>query len=209
MADQEPTEQTQTFSQEQEISFAQISQLKMRIETLEQELAAERDKASDYMNRALRAQAEIANIRKHVQQDIALARTEVLMALIYEQLAVLDSFERAFTVLPAEFEHFTWVEGMGLLQNQLYGTLHRIGIQPIEATRGKPFNALEHEAVAYEETDDYPEETVTAELQRGYKFHDQVLRPALVKIARPASSGLAKATAHTSTEPTQTSTSHM
>ncbi len=59
MADQEPTEQTQTFSQEQEISFAQISQLKMRIETLEQELAAERDKASDYMNRALRAQAEM------------------------------------------------------------------------------------------------------------------------------------------------------
>src|SRR6266568_4670269 len=158
MADQEPTEQTQTFSQEQEISFAQISQLKMRIETLEQELAAERDKASDYMN-------------------------------------------RAFQVLPAEFEHFTWVEGIGLLQNQLYGTLHRVGIQPIEATRGKPFNALEQEAVAYEETDDYPEETVTAELQRGYKFHDQVLRPALVKIARPTSSGQAEAT-NTGAEPT-------
>jgi len=206
MADQEPTEQTQPFSQEQEISFAQISQLKMRIETLEQELAAERDKTSDYMNRALRAQAEMTNVRKHVQQDIALARTEALMALIYEQLAVLDSFERAFQVLPAEFEHFTWVESIGLLQNQLYGTLHRVGLQPIESARGKPFNALEQEAVAYEETNDYPEETVTAELQRGYKFHDQVLRPALVKIARPASSGQTKET-NTGAEPTQTSTS--
>lgn len=184
MADQEEhTEQTQLSSIEQETPLAQMQQLKMQVEALEEELAAEREKATDYMNRAMRAQAEMANVRKHVQQDIALALNDALTTIVYEQLAVLDSFDRAFAALPPEFEHFTWVEGIGLIQNQLYAVLHRAGVTPIEAS-GKQFNPIEHEAVAYDETSNYLEETITAELQRGYKLHDQVLRPALVKIAR-------------------------
>ena len=81
------------------------------------------------------------------------------------------------------FKHFSWVEGIGLIQDQLFSVLFRTGVTPIE-TQGKKFNPIEHEAVAYEETSNYAEETVTAELQRGYKLQDVVLRPALVKIAR-------------------------
>src|SRR6266516_3531516 len=203
MADQEEqTEQTQASSQKQTAPLAQIEQLKMRIEALEKELAVEREKATDYMDRAMRAQAEIANVRKHAQQDIALALNEALTTNVYDQLAVLDSFDRAFTALPPEFEHFTWVEGVGLIQNQLYGVLQRVGVTPIEA-QGKQFNPIEHEVVAYDETSDYAEETVTGELQRGYKLHDQVLRPALVKIARASQ---AEATANTSIEQTETIT---
>ena len=139
----------------------------------------------------MRAQAEISNMRKRLQQDLNLALKDTLKAVVYEQLAVLDSFDRAFTSLPKEFAHFSWVEGIGMIQAQLFGILHRAGVMPIE-TQGKKFNPIEHEAVAYEETSTYPEETVTAELQRGYKLQDQVLRPALVKIARepqPVSTG--------------------
>ena len=168
---------------ERETPIEQVRQLKGRIEALEKELATERDKATDYMNKAMRAQAEISNVRKRLQQDLALALKDALRGMVYEQLAVLDSFERAFATLPKEFEHFTWVDGMGLIHNQLYGILFRTGVTPIE-TKGKKFNPAEHEAVAYEETSNYPEDTVTAELQRGYKLHDQMLRPALVKIAR-------------------------
>src|SRR6266702_3094288 len=140
MADEvERTEQSQASSQEPETPIEQIRQLKIRIEELEKELAEEREKATDYMNRAMRAQAEISNARKRLQQDMS--------------------------------------------QAQLFGILHRTGVTPIEAY-GKKFNPIEHEAVAYEDTNAYPEETITAELQRGYKLHDQVLRPALVKIAR-------------------------
>ena len=187
----EQPESSQAPSQEQETPIAQIRQLKLRIEELEKELATEREKATDYMNRAMRAQAEISNMRKRLQQDLNLALKDTLKAVVYEQLAVLDSFERAFTSLPKEFAHFTWVEGIGMIQAQLFGILHRAGVTPIE-TQGKKFNPIEHEAVAYEETSTYPEETVTAELQRGYKLQDQVLRPALVKIARepqPVSTG--------------------
>ncbi len=180
--EEERTEQSQATSQEQEAPIEQVRQLKIRIEALEKDLAEEREKATDYMNRAMRAQAEVSNIRKRVQQDLALAIKDALKSVVYEQLAVLDSFDRAFTTLPNEFKHFTWVEGVGLIQTQLYGILHQAGVTPIE-TIGKKFNPIEHEPVAYDETSNYPEETVTAELQRGYKLYDQVLRPALVKIA--------------------------
>jgi molecular chaperone GrpE len=187
----ERTEQSQASSQEQETPIAQIRQLRLRIEELEKELTTEREKATDYMNRAMRAQAEMSNMRKRLQQDLSLALRETLKSVVYEQLAVLDSFDRAFTSLPKEFAHFTWVEGIGMIQAQLFGILHRAGVTPIE-TQGKRFNPIEHEAVAYEETNAHAEESVTAELQRGYKLHDQVLRPALVKIARapqPAATG--------------------
>jgi molecular chaperone GrpE len=210
MADQEEqqTEQTQGAStqettQERETPLEQVRQLKIRIEALEKELAGEREKATDYMNRAMRTQAEMSNIRKRLQQDLSNALRDTLKGVVYEQLAVLDSFDRAFTSLPKEFEHFTWVEGIGLIQTQLFGNLQRAGVTLIE-TMGKPFNPIEHEAVAYEETSNYPEDTVTSELQRGYKLHDQVLRPALVKIARAPQPATAGNTAETSNSTAQT-----
>lgn len=176
--------QAQGQEQEQERPIEQIRQLKVRVEQLEKELAGERQKATDYMNQALRTQADMSNIRKRLQQDMNRLMAEALKQVVYQQLGVLDSFERAFQVLPNEFEHFSWVEGVGLIHNQLLTILLQAGVTPIEA-KGKKFNPIEHEAVAYEETSAYPEDTVTAELQRGYKLNDQVLRPTLVKIARP------------------------
>ncbi len=168
---------------EQELPIEQVRQLKIRIEELEKDLAQERDKATEYMNLAMRSQADASNMRKRLQQDLARAMQDMLRSVVYEQLAVLDSFDRAFTSLPPEFRHFTWVEGVNMIQSQLYSILYRAGVTPIEAL-GKQFNPIEHEAVAFEETGDQPEDIVTAELQRGYKLQDQVLRPALVKIAR-------------------------
>lgn len=179
-----PQAQAQGQEQEQERPIEQIRQLKVRVEQLEKELAGERQKATDYMNQALRTQADMSNIRKRLQQDMNRLIAEALKQVVYQQLGVLDSFERAFQVLPNEFEHFSWVEGVGLIHNQLLTILLQAGVTPIEA-KGKKFNPIEHEAVAYEETSAYPEDTVTAELQRGYKLNDQVLRPTLVKIARP------------------------
>lgn len=181
---EESKEETRTQAPtEQELPIEQVRQLKIRIEELEKELAQERDKATEYMNLAMRSQADASNMRKRLQQDLARTMQEMLRSVVYEQLAVLDSFDRAFTSLPPEFRHFTWVEGVSMIQSQLYGILYRAGVTPIEAL-GKQFNPVEHEAVAFEETSDRPEDTVTAELQRGYKLQDQVLRPALVKIAR-------------------------
>jgi molecular chaperone GrpE len=185
MTDQEEqqTEATQTQTAPRETPVEQIRELKVRIEALEKELAGEREKATEYMNRAMRAQADMSNASKRQQQKLSQMLQDELRSMVYKQLAVLDSFDRAFSVLPQEFAHFTWVEGMGLIQNQLFSILYQVGVTPIEAL-GKKYDPLEHEAVAYEETANTPEDNVTAELQRGYKLLGQVIRPALVKIAR-------------------------
>ncbi|MEO8970718.1 MAG: nucleotide exchange factor GrpE, partial [Ktedonobacteraceae bacterium] len=160
MADQEEqaTEQpqSQVFKEseaapEREAPIEQIRQLKVRIESLEKELAQEREKATDYMNRNMRTQAEMSNMRKRMQQEMGLMLRDTVKSVVYEQLAVLDSFDRAFSTLPPEFKHFSWVDGIGLIQNQLFSVLFRTGVTPIE-TQGKKFNPIEHEAVAYEET---------------------------------------------------------
>jgi molecular chaperone GrpE len=203
--DDVPTEGADVVNEaptEKETPIEQIRQLKMRVEALEKELAEEREKATDYMNRAMRVQADASNMRKRLQQDFARAMQDALKSVVYEQLAVLDSFDRAFATLPAEFRHFSWVEGVSMIQSQLYSILYQAGIRPIEAM-GKKFNPIEHEAVAFEETSDQPEETVTAELQRGYKLQDQVLRPALVKIARAPQAATAGAAGNEANE-TQT-----
>ena len=205
MAEQEErSEQVQTSqeSQDRETPIEQVRQLKIRIEQLEKELAEERDKATDYMNKYMRAQAEVSNTRKRMQQELSVAMRDMIKSVVYEQLGVLDSFDRAFTTLPDEFRHFSWVDGVGLIQTQLYSVLHRAGVTPIESAKGKKYNPAEHEAVAYEETASYPEDTVTAELQRGYKLNEQLLRPTLVKIARTPQT----ATVNSGSETTETNT---
>ena len=116
MADQEEqtTEQpqSQVFQEpekaapEREAPIEQIRQFKVRIETLEKELTQEREKATDYMNRAMRTQAEMSNMRKRMQQEMSLMLRDTVKSVVYEQLAVLDSFDRAFSTLPPEFQAF-------------------------------------------------------------------------------------------------------
>ena len=197
------TQEAQT-DQVRETPIEQVRQLRIRIEQLEKELTQEREKATDYMNRAMRAQAEVSNTRKRMQQELSLAIRDMIKSVVYEQLSVLDSFDRAFTTLPDEFRHFSWVDGVSLIQTQLYSVLHRAGVTPIEPAEGKTYNPVEHEAVAYEETANYPEDTVTLELQRGYKLNEQVLRPTLVKIARAPESATPSSTSSAG-ETTETS----
>ena len=76
----------------------------------------------------------------------------------------------------------SWVEGIAAIDRKLRLLLDSEGLTPIEAV-GQPFDPHEHEAVAQEETTAVPEGTVTAELQRGYRIRDRVLRPAMVAVA--------------------------
>ena len=85
--------------------------------------------------------------------------------------------------LPPELQRFSWVEGIWLVERQLRAILEQEGLVPI-ATTGRQFDPFEMEAVMYDETDEVPEGTVLGELQKGYKLHDRVIRPALVKVAK-------------------------
>lgn len=148
------------------------------------ELEETRSRADEHFANWQRAAADLINFRRRVEQEREelgkYAKQDVLMDL----LPVVDDWERAFASLPAEMARFTWVQGVVQIYQKLLWTLGRHGITPIDAL-DHPFDPRVHEAVMREEDVDPAEQThVVAELQRGYKLHDRVLRPALVKVGR-------------------------
>jgi molecular chaperone GrpE len=139
--------------------------------------------AAEHLRDLQRLAAEFSNYRKRADAEKADVVRYANADLIRRLLTVLDSFDRALEQLPPELQRFSWVEGIWLVERQLRAILEQQGLVPIVAT-GKQFDPFEMEAVMYEETDDVPEGTVIGELQKGYKLHDRVIRPALVKVAK-------------------------
>jgi molecular chaperone GrpE len=148
----------------------------------QQRLEEEQAKAEDYFTRWQRAAADMANMRRRNEVERQEYMRQANAALIEQLLPVLDSFDRALDSVPAELREQSWVDGILRVERQLRAALERAGLSAIEA-QGKPFDPNEHEALMQEVSEE-PEDTVIGELQRGYKLHDRVLRPAMVKVAK-------------------------
>ncbi|MDQ6682637.1 MAG: nucleotide exchange factor GrpE [Chloroflexota bacterium] len=157
------------------------SELAERIDTLERELAAARDRAEENLRSWQRTAADLSNFRRRTDEERGSVVQFSNALLIGKLLAVLDDFDRALASVPAD-AHEAWVEGVRLVERKLRNLLESEGVTPIEA-QGQPFDPNLHEAVVHEETADHPDNQVIDELQRGYRLHDRVLRPALVKVA--------------------------
>lgn len=155
---------------------AQVDQLRAELETAQQE-------AADSKAQWQRSAADFANYRRRTEQEreamLGLAN-EVLLAKL---LAIVDDFDRAIANMPAELRDVSWVGGISAIDRKLDQLLESEGLTPIEAL-GKQFDPHEHEAIAQEDRPGVPEGTVIAELQKGYRIRDRVLRPAMVAVAR-------------------------
>jgi molecular chaperone GrpE len=142
-----------------------------------EKLRAERDTLLD---RLARMQAEFDNARKRSAKEQQDFRDYALVDTIKTLLPVLDSFERALQTSPEKSEFHVGVE---LIHKQLQDALAKIGVRPIPA-KGEQFDPRYHEAIEMVDTDDAEDHQVLAELQRGYKLKDRLLRPAMVRVAR-------------------------
>ncbi len=171
---------------------AELEREREKATNLAAELEREREKATDYMNRWQRAQADLANYKRRAEQEREQERKYALAPLFLELLKIQDNFHRAFDTLPVELREFSWVQGVALTYAHLDGLLRLYGVTPFETKPGEPFDPATHEAVTHEETDAYPDGAITAEYQRGYRLHDRVLRPALVRVAKARSAAAPK-----------------
>src|SRR5438309_8987941 len=142
-----------------------------------QKLKAERDTLLD---RLARAQAEFENARRRASKEQQDFRDYASFDTIKSLLPVLDSFERA---LQTKSEAADFRSGVELIYKQLQDALVKLGVRPIPA-KGEPFDPRYHEAIEMVESTDAPDHEVLEELQRGYKFKDRLLRPAMVKVAK-------------------------
>jgi molecular chaperone GrpE len=159
--------------------------LRAEVERLQQELADARERADRYHSNWQRSAADFQNWKRRTDQEKTELTRYAEGALTAEMLRVLDDFERAFMSLPPELRTFTWIEGVYLIGQKLYASLQARGLSPIEAA-GQDFDPHLHEAVLREDDSEGVEQLVVVqELQRGYRFHDRVLRPTMVKVGRP------------------------
>ena len=140
-------------------------------------LKAERDSLLD---RLARAQAEFDNARKRAVKEQQEFRDYAAADAIKSLLPVVDSLERA---LQAKSDAAEFRSGVELIYKQLQAALAKLAVHPI-AAKGEPFDPHYHEAIEMVETTEAPDHQVLEELQRGYKFKDRLLRPAMVKVAR-------------------------
>ena len=149
--------------------------LSRRLAELESELAEARD-------RHLRLAADFDNFRKRARQEQLDTIQYASGSLVERLLPTVDDLLLVLDHAP-EGTDPTWLKGLDLTVKKLEQLLEEVGVTLI-ATVGQPFDPSVHEAIGTVESEDHPEDTVLVELRRGYRHHDRVLRPALVKVAR-------------------------
>jgi len=134
--------------------------------------------------RFLRLQADFENYKKRIERERSDYFRHATSGLVARLLPVLDNFERAIAAARgrADAGGDALTEGVALIQRQLLDELAREGLHPMDPV-GAPFDPELHEAVATDPASDAPSHTVTAVLQRGWFFHDRVLRAALVRVS--------------------------
>jgi molecular chaperone GrpE len=143
-------------------------------------LQQEKEEAQRFLANWQRAEADFANYKRRVEQERGEAMRIANAALIINILPVLDDLERALVSLDIRLVGLTWFDGIRLIYRKLQLVLENASVSQIEA-EGQPFDPRFHEAVMYGEGE---EGKVVAEVQRGYKLNDRVLRPAMVIVGK-------------------------
>lgn len=183
-AAQEPEQKEQQESQAQPVE-QQDTTAAERIQELEAQLAEANDQA-------LRATAEMQNIRRRAEQDVQKAHKFALEKFAGDLLAVVDSLERGLEVADPQNEAIKPMrEGMQLTFKQLMDTLQRFKVVRIDPL-GQPFNPELHQAMSMEESTSAEPDSVLRVFQCGYSINERLLRPAMVVVSKAPSEPPAK-----------------
>jgi len=144
------------------------------VERLKEELRREHDLY-------LRALADYDNYRRRIERERTTAARSGKREIILQLLDVLDGFDRALQHLDDAPSSVS--EGLQLLQRKLLGLLEAQGVTPLQSL-GETFNPELHDAIGTVQSDDAELGTVAEEMQRGYRWGDDLLRPARVRVAQ-------------------------
>ncbi|MBI2956296.1 MAG: nucleotide exchange factor GrpE [Acidobacteria bacterium] len=158
----------------------QVHKLEEELKRLTERIQQQEEEKQGLFNQLVRRQADFENYRKRAEREQQEFRQNAERELVARLLPVLDGFERALATPSSAGDDYR--QGVELIYKQLRDILVHAGLEPLEAA-GKTFDPLYHHAITRVETADYPDEQVLEELQRGYTFKRQLIRPALVRVA--------------------------
>lgn len=140
------------------------------------------EKIEELTDRLTRQIAEFDNFRKRTEKEKSHMYEVGAKDIIDKILPVVDNFERGLGAVKEEEKENPFVQGMEMVYKQLMTTLEGVGVTPIEAV-GKEFNPDFHNAVMHVEDENFGENIVAEEFQKGYMYRDSVVRHSMVKVA--------------------------
>lgn len=169
------------------------SKLQTEISNLQNQIARMETERVELFEISRRRQNDFENYKNRTERERGETFRNQLSNLATQMLPVVDNLNRALDSSgnlteenSLDFKQF--FEGICLVSQQLNEILAEMGVQPIVAV-GEPFDPHYHEAVATEVTDEFPPQTVTSELLRGYRIGDKVIRPSMVKVSVSTTTG--------------------
>ncbi len=141
------------------------------------------DQLDDMKDKYMRQVAEFDNFRKRTEKEKAQMFDNGAASVLTKVLPVVDNFERGLSIIPEDKKDDSFVQGMDMIYKQVLKFLEDMDVKPIEAL-GKEFDPNLHNAVMQVESDEYEEGVVAQELQKGYTYHDTVIRHSMVAVAK-------------------------
>ena len=164
-----------------------LSELKEKVLALQKQISKLETERIELVEIARRRQIDFEGYKKRTERDKSETYLSQVSSLATQMLPVLDNFNRALESVSnlsdekvVDSQHF--FNGIALVNQQLNEVLSDMGVTPIVSV-GELFNPHFHEAVATEETNEIPPHMITAELLRGYRIGDRVIRPSMVKVS--------------------------
>ena len=151
---------------------------------LDKELAEARRQARENLDRALRAQAELENVRRRMTRDVENAHKFALERFVSELLPVKDSLELGLAASAEKEASAAGIaEGIGLTLRMLEQAMEKFGIRVVDPA-GEPFDPEFHQAMTMQESDTAESGTVLTVVQKGYLLNERLVRPAMVIVAK-------------------------
>ena len=155
-----------------------------RIAELEAQLEAAQQASLEERERAIRAVAEMENLRRRAAQDVEKAHKFALEKFAAELLPVLDNLERAIELADKESEALKpMIEGVELTLKSMQSSVAKFGLVALDP-QNQPFDPNAHQAMSMIENAELAPNTVIAVMQKGYELNGRVIRPAMVMVSK-------------------------
>ena len=184
---EEVIEEVEEHAQEDEVSAetdTEEATAEITIESLSEQIETLKTQVADSLDKAVRAQAELDNVRKRTTRDVENAHKYALDKFINELLPVLDSMELGIIASVEGEDVNSLREGLELTLKMFCSSLEKSGVHPVNPQKGDKFNPDQHEAVTVQEVDDAESGVVVTTLQKGYELNGRLIRPAMVIVAK-------------------------
>ncbi|MEN3184578.1 MAG: nucleotide exchange factor GrpE [Atribacterota bacterium] len=161
----------------------EVERLKTALEEEKRRVSEKEQLISEYLNDLKRVKADFDNFRKremlYRQQFVKTANRDLILKI----LPIIDDLEKALLEGQKNEVNTTFLQGVELIYRKFLNVLEKEGVRPIE-TKGQKFDPKYHEAIATVSLPGQEDFAIVEEVRKGYLYHDEVLRPAQVKVNR-------------------------